>query len=282
MTRDGAQDLKATAVKRSMSARPSVTGTISTEFRPQRTRRLARLPPSSPGLPPGQSEVPGFPHFGSLWSPRATRSRTAPAILVSGLVDQAFEISFSQLGQLRRRRLTADFHCVAGWSSRDLRWGGVPFRLFYDTLIAPRVRPGERITHLLLIGADGWKADVRLDDARAANTVLADHLDRAPLTQEHGGPLRFVSPAQYGYKSVKYLARIELHDHDPNDLPGRLGPRLALSIVRAHPRARVAFEERHRYLPSWILRWPYRNLAYPFLAGLLSLEDALQSRNGRG
>jgi len=184
-------------------------------------------------------------------------------------------VRWSDIGKLRRKQVTADFHCVAGWSARDVRWGGVPLRPFYETVILPHVKSGAEISHLLLIGADGWKADVLMEDAMAPDVLLADRLDGAPIREEHGAPLRFVSPAQYGYKNVKHLVRIELHDHDPNDLPGALGPRMALLGVRAHPRGRVALEERHRYVPAWALRGVYRNVIYPMVVRLLALQQAL-------
>jgi len=42
--------------------------------------------------------------------------------------------------------------------------------------------------------------------------LLADTLDGAPLPDDHGGALRLVVPAQMGYKSVKWVTRIELVD----------------------------------------------------------------------
>jgi len=209
------------------------------------------------------------------------RSPEPPAVRICGLVDRSFDVPLAQLEKMSRRQLTADFHCVAGWSAREVGWEGVSFRLFYDTLIGPRVAAGANVTHLLLEGADGWKADVLLEDARADNVLLADRLDGDAITEEHGSPLRFVSPDQYGYKNVKHLVKIELHDQAPSDLPGPLGARLALFSVRAHPRARVALEERHRYLPAPVLRWPYRNVIYPAIAVALWLEEFVH-RGGRG
>ena len=42
--------------------------------------------------------------------------------------------------------------------------------------------------------------------------MLADSLNGAPLPPKHGGPLRLVVPKQLGYKSVKWVERIELSD----------------------------------------------------------------------
>ena len=32
----------------------------------------------------------------------------------------------------------------------------------------------------------------------------------APVTREHGGPVRLYVPEMFGYKSIKWLSRIEL------------------------------------------------------------------------
>jgi len=37
-------------------------------------------------------------------------------------------------------------------------------------------------------------------------------MDGAPLPSKHGGPLRLVVPKQLGYKSVKWVTRIEVTD----------------------------------------------------------------------
>ena len=44
-------------------------------------------------------------------------------------------------------------------------------------------------------------------------SLLADSLDGVPLPPDHGGPLRLVVPTQLGYKSVKFVSRIEVVDH---------------------------------------------------------------------
>ena len=67
--------------------------------------------------------------------------------------------------------------------------------------------------------------------------------------------MRLVSPDQYGFASTKHLCRIELYRTEPVGLyhPVREMQRV-LRTVRPHRRARVWREERHRYLPSWLVR----------------------------
>jgi DMSO/TMAO reductase YedYZ molybdopterin-dependent catalytic subunit len=44
--------------------------------------------------------------------------------------------------------------------------------------------------------------------------MLAYEMDGKPLSRPHGAPLRLVMPKMYGYKSVKWVSRIELR-HAP-------------------------------------------------------------------
>ena len=115
--------------------------------------------------------------------------------------------------------------------------------------------------YLVFVGLDGYRSIVLLKDALAPNVLVADHLNGRPLTAEHGAPVRLVSPDQYGFISTKHLCRIELYRSEPVGLyhPTKSIQR-ALRTVRPHRRARVWQEERHRYIPSWLIRRVYRFL----------------------
>ena len=53
-------------------------------------------------------------------------------------------------------------------------------------------------------------ADVLDDD----DVILADIADGAPLTPDHGYPLRLVVPKRYFWKSAKWIRGLEFLDHD--------------------------------------------------------------------
>src|SRR5262249_29134242 len=124
--------------------------------------------------------------------------------------------------------------------------------------------PGLGVGHIGFEGADGSRATLALEDALDEAVLLADQLGGAALDSDHGAPVRLLSPKQYGYKSAKHLCGIELHTREPND-GYRTGVRRRFLkwLVTSHPRARVAEEERHRYLPAWVVRGIYRNVLRP-------------------
>lgn len=210
-------------------------------------------------LPPGQHRTDGFPRFGTHLHRPAPAVPIDPVIEMSGAVGVSFTLPLAALATLPRRELTADFHCVAGWSATNLHWEGVAFETFFRMIIEPSVQPGASVTHVVFGGLDGYRSVALIEDALADDVLIAEHLDGRPLESDHGAPARLVSPKQYGFVSTKHLSRIELHTTEPTDVDASPASRLLAS----HPRARVWEEERHRYLPAWPVRPVYRLLSPP-------------------
>jgi DMSO/TMAO reductase YedYZ molybdopterin-dependent catalytic subunit len=200
-------------------------------------------------LPPGQRSLGRFPRFGTNQGPPPAVP-AAPVIAIAGAVEAPATIAASDLGSLPRRTLLADFHCVAGWSARGLRWEGVP--------LTAVLRPSAAATHVRFAGLDGHWAVMLLEDALAGDLLLADHLDGAPLGAKHGAPVRLVAPAHYGFVNVKHLCRIELLTAEPANSHGAAsslaGVGLRLLGYRRFTRARVWEEERNAVLPARVIR----------------------------
>ena len=218
-------------------------------------------------LPPGQHAIDGFPRFGTHLHRPPPAVPADPAIEIGGAVDEPFTVPLAELATLPRTELTADFHCVAGWSATGLRWEGVAFETFHRTVLEPAVRPGAPVTHLVFGGLDGYRAVVAIEDALAGDVLIAEQLDGRPLDADHGAPVRLVSPGQYGYVNVKHLRRIELHTSKPAETYGHLDPfsrAVLLAPFKPHARARVWQEERHGVLPARVVRPVYRLLIRPF------------------
>lgn len=212
-------------------------------------------------LPPGQRAIEGFPRFGAHFHHPPPDVPPDPTIEIDGAVNRPFTVPLAELAELPRRELTADLHCVAGWSATGLRWEGVSFEDFYRARIEPSLQPNASVTHLVFEGLDGYRSFVLLEDMPSDDVLIAENLDGRPLDSDHGAPVRLVSPSQYGFISTKHLCRIELHATEPAEYyhPSRV-VNLGMNLVKPHQRARVWEEERHRYVPSWMLRGVYRLL----------------------
>jgi len=127
---------------------------------------------------------------------------------VDGLVDAPLTLDATAWQALPRFDETVDFHCVEGWSVSDVKWGGVT-----PATILKQAEARPEGTYLVFHAYTGEYVDsLPIDLAMDPQTVLADTMDGAPLPAKHGGPLRLVVPKQLGYKSVKWVTRIEVTD----------------------------------------------------------------------
>jgi DMSO/TMAO reductase YedYZ molybdopterin-dependent catalytic subunit len=180
-------------------------------------RRTAVPSPAAPGdgaaspvtLPPGQHIPRKLPvlHYGRVprFDPCAWSLRVCGAT-ASG-EEQAW--SWDEAGELPRREIIGDLHCVTRFTIPGNRWAGVP-----AAEVLRLVPPADSVTHVMAWAAYGYSANVRIGDFAAETTLLATHLDGVPLTPEHGYPMRLVVPTLYAWKSVKWIRAIEYLTRD--------------------------------------------------------------------
>ena len=137
------------------------------------------------------------------------RSRARYRLRVDGLVDRPLDLSFAELTAMPRTGLTRDFQCVTGWRVSDVRWAGVRLR---DVLDAAQPRAEARAVRF--VSFDGaYTESLTLRQARRDDVLVAYELEGEPLSSDHGGPARLYVAPMYGYKSLKWLSRIELTTH---------------------------------------------------------------------
>jgi DMSO/TMAO reductase YedYZ molybdopterin-dependent catalytic subunit len=89
--------------------------------------------------------------------------------------------------------------------------------------LAKVVRPKPSARFVVAHAEQDFTANVPLWAFEADDALLAYEADGAPLTPEHGWPLRLVIPKRYFWKSAKWLRGIELLDHDQPGFWERLG-----------------------------------------------------------
>jgi DMSO/TMAO reductase YedYZ molybdopterin-dependent catalytic subunit len=127
---------------------------------------------------------------------------------IHGLVDNPLELSHSELRALPRAEQVSDFHCVTGWTVRDVRWGGVRFA---DLLAA--AKPHREAKALWFVSAEEPYLDsLTLEQALLPDAMLAYEMDGEPLARAHGAPTRVVIPDMYGYKNTKWVHEIVVGD----------------------------------------------------------------------
>ncbi|MEX1164088.1 MAG: molybdopterin-dependent oxidoreductase [Nitriliruptor sp.] len=160
-------------------------------------------------VPPGQHLTPGWPvlHVGAApVDPSPDRWR----LTVTGRVQQRHVLTLADLrAELPIVRSTSDLHCVTTWSRLDNLWEGVRVA---DVIALAGAR--DEATHLVASGHPAYSASLDLVAATADDVLLAWGHDGVPLAVAHGGPLRLVVPARYGWKSVKWVTELKLTERD--------------------------------------------------------------------
>jgi DMSO/TMAO reductase YedYZ molybdopterin-dependent catalytic subunit len=138
------------------------------------------------------------------FDPRTWRLR------VDGLVRRPQTLTYGELQALPRTREVADFHCVTGWSVGHVHWAGIGFP---ELLAATEPLPEARA--VVFWSAEHPYVDSLTLEQAMSDAMLATEMDGKPLPRPHGAPARVVIPAMYGYKSVKWVERIELVARQP-------------------------------------------------------------------
>lgn len=170
-------------------------------------KRLERKRRQEGRLPPGQSLTLKWPvlHAGAV--PEFDPSTWS--LVVGGLVENPFELTWQEFQDLPRTRVQADFHCVTAWSKFDNVWEGVSMRT-----IVERARPKERARYVIQHCDGRYTTNTPLEDLLGDNVLLADTHEPEPLTPEHGAPLRMIVPHLYAWKSAKWIRGLEFTAHD--------------------------------------------------------------------
>jgi len=159
-----------------------------------------------PRLPPGQRVLEKLkPMGGDPGDPRASAFRLS----VGGSVERPFALSFAELLQQSPVTVTADVHCVTGWSVLGARFKGVRLK---DLAERAGVKASAR--HVVFDAAHGYTSNVLLREALDPNALVTWELDGQRLAGPHGGPARVLVPDLYFWKSAKWITGIRFLDHD--------------------------------------------------------------------
>ncbi len=151
---------------------------------------------------------------GSVPTPSATSYR----LDVSGLVARRASYTLGDLQAMPQTSLVQDFQCVTGWRVLQVPWSGVEL-----TRLLELAEPSAAATAVRFRSFDGtYTESLTLDEARQPGVLVSLGMLGAPVTHDHGGPVRMYVSSNYGYKSTKWLSGIEL---TRDQVPGYWEPR---------------------------------------------------------
>lgn len=153
-------------------------------------------------LPPGQRETSGFPVLSKdgapSWSPETW------GFDVWGAVDEELSFALEEFRALPHETQRQDFHCVTGWSRFDCEFTGVTF-----PTLAELAGVRDEAVHVMFHALDGYTTDLALSDCLREEVMFVWGLDGEPLADDHGGPVRVVTPHRYAYKGAKWISGVE-------------------------------------------------------------------------
>ena len=153
--------------------------------------------------------------------PPATMDRAAAGQMpMPGLL-----LTLDDIKSLPRTEMTTELKCIEGWSA-VVNWAGVRFSDFLTRFLPatgsgsqPDLnRPQDFLPYVSLVTPDGgYYVGMDMPSILHPQTLLCYEMNGAPLTMEHGAPLRLVTPTKYGIKQIKRIGRITFTNERPAD-----------------------------------------------------------------
>ncbi len=131
-------------------------------------------------------------------------------LYVLGAVENVLKIPYKEMKEADYLiEIKADFHCVTGWSVKDIVWKGVP-----SSYIIEKAKPSGNVKWVFLRCFDGYTAHFPYEYFKKPDTLIALYMNGEILPKDHGYPMRMVVPSLYAWKSAKYLYSIEFLEEE--------------------------------------------------------------------
>ena len=131
-------------------------------------------------------------------------------------------LTMDDITKLPRNELVTQFKCVEGWS-QVVHWAGVRMTDFLEAY-PPALIDGKEPRYVYMETPDGdYYVGYDMYVCRHPQTLLVTEMMGAPLTQNHGAPLRIHMPTKYGYKQIKRIGLICYTNEKPDDYWTKLG-----------------------------------------------------------
>jgi hypothetical protein len=138
-------------------------------------------------------------------------------LTLEGVGDGPKTLTLADLKRLPKVSQTTELKCVEGWSV-VVNWTGVRLVDFLDKFAPP---PGTKYVAMRSepegFDEEWYYVGLDLPSCRHPQTLLAYAMNDAPLTPEHGAPLRLVMPHKYGIKNIKLITHIAYANDRPSD-----------------------------------------------------------------
>ncbi len=158
-------------------------------------------------LPPGQRLTDKWPvlHYGGVPKIRPEEW----TFRIHGLVEEERTLTYKDFTALPMVEVFSDIHCVTTWSRYNNLWEGVGTSTIKDLATLK-----DNAKYVMVEGAGGFTTNLPLDEFFQEDVLFALKHDGAPITAEHGGPVRLVVPRLYFWKSAKWVTGLRFMAKD--------------------------------------------------------------------
>jgi hypothetical protein len=144
---------------------------------------------------------------------------TAWRLRIEGIAGAAAPavLTLDDIRRFPRVEMITELRCIEGWSI-IVRWAGARLA---DVMHA---YPPPDVDYVAMETPDrGYYVGLDMDSARHPQTLLAYEMNGAPLTSDHGAPLRLAIPVKYGIKNIKRIGVIRYTSSRPDDYWAKQG-----------------------------------------------------------
>ena len=126
------------------------------------------------------------------------------SLSVGGLVKEEVHYLWQEILTMPKSRVNCRLISVSGWSVRA-DWEGIRWNDFLK-----QISVDSKTNHVRFISVGGgYSTTVAFKDLENPRVLLAYIVDGNSIEAEYGGPLRMVIPNLWGYKSCKWMGKID-------------------------------------------------------------------------
>ncbi len=157
--------------------------------------------------------VNGYPPVGEDYQRLAADGFRGYRLPIGGLVERPVTLSLDELRGLGSHSQITKHNCIQGWTA-VAQWAGVPLARVLDL-----VKPLPAAKHVVFYAFDDkaetegssgcYYESVPLYLLTKPQAILALDMNDAPLSIEHGAPVRLRLETQLGFKMVKWVKAVE-------------------------------------------------------------------------
>ncbi len=154
----------------------------------------------------------------NFWKPLRRIKAEDWTLEIGGLCENPQTFTLEQIKNLPTIAQTSRLKCVECWSAKA-EWTG-----FHFSELMKSCPPKPEATGVVFHCGDVYAEHLSLEDLNHPRTLLVTQMDGAPLSDEHGFPLRVIVPFKYGYKNPKAIVKIEYVSEVQYGTWSKIGP----------------------------------------------------------